>query len=259
MEEKHLQTHVNSSGFPLQIKIEHLLKADRYSQWRVLTKEHSWFNNGQGSGGFIDLVLEKRSEDTMLVLECKRVRDTAWIFLVEKNAPKTRRHVKSWVAHYISGNRGLHGWVDGSGDPETAESEFCVVIGQDPKSKPMVERVAAELVDATEAFAEEDFLYHKGQQDFLRIFVPVIVTTAELRVCRFDHSDISIATGEIDKMDFEVVPFVRFRKQLSNRQIPLKLNQRTTYKDIDREKENTVFVVNSQHIMDFLSKVEIHE
>lgn len=259
MDEMQLQTHVNSSGFPLQIKIEHLLKADKYSQWRVLTKEHSWFDSGRGSSGFIDLVLEKQSENTMLVLECKRVRETAWIFLVEQHAPKTSKHVKSWVAHYISGNRGLHGWVDRPGEPETAESEFCVVIGQDPKAKPMVERVASELVEATEAFAEEDFLYHKGQMDFVRIFVPVIVTTAELHVCRFDHSDISLATGEIDKMGFEVVPFVRFRKQLSNRQIPLRLNQRTTYRDIDREKENTVFVVNSQHIMEFLSEVEIHE
>src|SRR5208283_4505479 len=98
-------------------------------------------------------------------------------------------------------------------DPTTPESQFCVVPGQDRKSRPMLERVASELIEATEALAYED-LNLNTKHTFVRIYVNVIITTAELHVCSVDPSTISIETGMIEDAKFKVVPFLRFRKSL---------------------------------------------
>jgi len=259
VDEKKARSIVNSSGFPLQIRIENLVKEHSDLGWQVLTREHSWFNPENNYGSFIDLVLEKPSSKTFLTLECKRVKDSSWIFLREEHSSPKRRHVKTWVAAYICGQRGLRGWIDSTGYPETPESEFCVVAGQDSKSKTMLERIGAELIEATEAFAEQDCEYHKDQTDFTRIFVPVIVTTAKLQICKFDFKDVSLTTGEIDKSEVETVPYLRFRKQLSNRSYQARFKHGVNYREIDRVKENTIFIVNSNHVVDFLDEIEIHE
>jgi len=133
------------------------------------------------------------------------------------------------------------------------------VAGQDQKSKPMIERIGAELVDATQFFADQDCNYYKSQPDFIRIFLPVIITTAELKVCEFDVEDVSLDMGEIDKSEAKTVPYLRFRKQLSHRKYSNQFLHGVNYRDIDNEKENTIFVVNSNHIVEFLDEIEIHE
>lgn len=259
IDEKKARSIVNSSGFPLQIGIENLVREHSDLGWQVLTREHSWFNPENNYGSFIDLVLENEASKTLLTFECKRVKDTSWIFLQEEGSSSKRRHIKTWVAAYISSHKGLRGWTDSTGYPETPESEFCVVAGQDSKSKPMLERIAAELIESTEAFAEQDCEYHKDQPDFTRIFVPVIVTTAELQICKFNFNDVSLATGEIGQSADVTVPYLRFRKQLSNRSYLARFKHGVNYREIDRVKENTVFIVNSNHVADFLAEIEIHE
>lgn len=259
IDEKKARSIVNSSGFPLQIRIEKLVNEHSDLEWQVLTREHSWFNPENNYGSFIDLVLEHKTSKTLLTLECKRVKDTSWIFLQEEHSPPKRRHIKTWVAVYTRSQERLRGWTDSTGYPETPESEFCVVAGQDSRAKPMLERIAAELIEATEAFAEQDCEYHRDQSDFTRIFVPVIVTTAELQICKFDFKNVSLATGEIGESAIETVPYLRFRKQLSNRSYLAQFKHGVDYREIDRVKENTVFIVNSNHVADFLAEIEIHE
>ena len=49
-----LKDFVNSSGFPLQIGLEHLVKITTSSHgWKVVYKEHSWKNKDTHNDGFI--------------------------------------------------------------------------------------------------------------------------------------------------------------------------------------------------------------
>lgn len=86
----------------------------------------------------------------------------------------------------------------------------------------------------------------------LRLYFNIIVTTAHIKVCDFDASAISIESGIINNASFRDVPYLRFRKQLSpNREIS-RFNRYSHFK----QKENTVFVVNSKSFIDFLSDFE---
>ena len=78
-----------------------------------------------------------------------------------------KRHIKTWITR-ISQSKTTHfDWIDVTGEPSTVESEFCVVLGQDIKSKPMLERVAGELVEATEGFAYEEYSFIGNEADDL--------------------------------------------------------------------------------------------
>ncbi len=250
-EEKLLKI-VNSSGFPLQIGIQNLIeKQGRDYGWEILSSEHPWHNVETGNNGFIDLVLKSIDDIYRIVIECKRVRDTKWIFLVPSSKEKKRRHAIFWNTKIKNKKTENFGWVDVAIDPESFESEFCIVLGQDNKSKPMLERIAAELVEATEAVAYEEYQLIKEESYATNNYFTVIVTTAELHVCKFNPEDISITNGELDTAEFEVVPFVRFRKSLTTKQKSLKGIK--SIKDLNKAKERTVFVVNSLNIEEFIA------
>lgn len=170
-----LKDIVNSSGFPLQIGIEHLVNktTDKHG-WKVLSREHSWKNTHANSSGFIDLVLINRYGTSVMVIECKRVLKSNWIFLVPSETVKDRRPIKTWITRINQSKTTHFNWIDVTGEPSTVESEFCVVLGQDAKSKPMLERVAGELVEATEGFAYEEYSFIGNQVDELRIYFNVI-------------------------------------------------------------------------------------
>jgi len=252
-----LHNYVNSSGFPLQIGLEYQINNPGDSHnWNVLYSEHSWKNRDTNNSGFIDLVLIDRHRTTVMVVECKRVQNTSWIFLLPDERQSSRRHARAWVSLFNSGQVSHFDWTDVTIDCPSPESAFCVVPGQDNKSRPMLEKVAAELVEATEALAKEEYHLFKDKPDYIRIYLNVIVTTAELKLCSFSPESVSIDNGLISSAQFKTVPYLRFRKSLSTKLIEdLNLSEWTHY-NLTRAKENTVFVVNSSHIMDFLNKRE---
>jgi len=168
-----LRNFVNSSGFPLQIAIEHLVRSKTLSHcWKVRYKEHSWKNVDTHNSGFIDLILADDNGTSAMVIECKRVQDASWIFLLPsmKQANVERTHV--WVSRLDGQEARFFGWNDIAADPASPESEFCIVPGQDQKSRPMLERIASELIEATEGLAREDS-YLNTEQDFIRMYVNV--------------------------------------------------------------------------------------
>jgi len=81
----------------------------------------------------------------------------------------------------------------------------------------MLERIAAELVEATKALATEEYYLKKDEKFYLNVFYPIIVTTAELKICKFDPNNVSTKDGEIDNCEFENVLFLRLRKSLAAR------------------------------------------
>ena len=243
---------VNRSGFPLQIGLEHLVQVNFKDQWKVIYSEHSWKNPIDSSAGFIDLIVEDVYTTTVLVIEAKKVIDASWIFLVSQDAQMRRRQVKSWVTCPA---KNYFDYQELAAKPDSVESKFCVVDGQDPKSRPMLERIASEIVSSTEGFAaEEKSLLHPTA---LRMYFSVIVTTATLKVCKTDLDSIAIDTGLLSKAELIEVPYLRFRKQLNYNISANASYEHFRPEEIARQKENTVFVVNSSHLVDFLNKFEI--
>ena len=257
MDDKKLKDAVNRSGFPLQIRTAGLVdETSNQHGWKVLYTEHAW--QSPDSKGFIDLVLRDRDSTGVLVVECKRVIDATWVFLIPSTNVPNRRYCKSWVARYCNNAVRYFDWHELAIDPASPQSAFCIVDGEDPKSKPMLERVAADVVASTEALAHEEQSILVRQADYLRIYFSVIVTTATLKVCSFDPATISVFDGKIDDANFVAVPYVRFHKQLSTAAYRTDATafEVTDFDGLSRAKENTVFVVNVNSLPQFLSEFE---
>lgn len=247
---------INQSGFPLQLAILDLVKT-ACPNWEVIYTEHAWRNELDNSAGFIDLVLADKNHFSVLVLECKRVLDTSWLFLNDKPQIKKESQAKLWISYVMRQHKTkFFGWSDLRSEPRTYECGFCIVDGQDPKSKPMLERIASELVSATEALANEELPF-LPQFGILRTYVSVIVTTANLKVCTLDPASISLTNGKAPNVVAEEVPFVRFRKQFTTRPGVIPQEDGEWWKDLAHGKEHTVFVVNASSLELFLSEWEV--
>lgn len=253
-----LEQHVNSSGFPLQLALANSVRSGGTSGWTVLYEEHAW-KLGEESG-FIDLVLEDQYKTWLMNIECKRVRDSEWIFLRPTGTTQTRKHAKLWVTHRSPRNT-FFDWTDVPMAPSSPESQYCVVPGQDAKARPMLERVAASVVQSTEALAKEELESISDSYSQLRIYQNVIVTTAALKVCDVDVAKINLADGEIDKgTSFTDVPYVRFRKQLGASATVVQAAADTySLSQRIKERESTVFVVSSSRFSEFLMSCDLPE
>lgn len=247
---------INKSGFPLQIALENLIgRVHKPDSWRVIYSEHQWKDPDTNETGFIDLVFEFAGGIVVLVVECKRVYDSSWIFLNSRGESNSTNQTKAWVSQ-VKGPASLNfGWKELNIDPASPECEYSIVWGQDPKSKPMLERTAATLISSTEALAKEELRFLNDRQD-RRIYFNVIVTTASLAIAKFEPSAISIKNGTIDDAECDVVPCLRFRKQLQPQMDQVKKGD-LNHALIAKAKENSVFVVNSEHVTEFLNAFDL--
>jgi len=248
-----LQSVVDKSGLPLQIAIaSQIASSTGPDAFRVLYAEHAWKLPDLNERGFIDLVLEDSRRTTLLAVECKRVLDTDWIFLIPQNERKKRSHAEAWLSYGSSIQMLCYDWADVTCSPDSHESSYCIIPKRDSKATSILETLASDLVNATEALAHEEYQFLRGH-DALRMLLSVIVTTARLKTCVFDPNNVSIIDGVMAEAAFEEVPFIRFRKQLTS-----------DYSTIDRQapdpralqvqaRERTVFVVNSGSLAQFLS------
>jgi hypothetical protein len=142
------------------------------------------------------------------------------------------------------------------------ESDICLVIGEDSKRGTMLERLSAVAVESTEALAAEDeqFTFESVGRSPMRVYFPVIVTTASLKMCAYDDSALDLATGTLKEAKFENVEFVRFRKQVGA--TPTALGDKRAMVEpraIARAKESTLFVVNVSHLKRFLDYVRVED
>ena len=252
-----LHTHVNNSGFPLQLAIANLVK-EKLIDWNVLYEEHAW--ELDSDNGFIDIVIEDKYKTWLMNIECKRVRDSQWIFLKDSTREPARRIAKLWVStNYANGENNIFKWVDIPMDPSSVQSSYCIVPGQDSKSRPMLERLAADVVRSTEALARQESVSLSDSYSELRIYQNVIVTTADLFVCETDIEKIDVSSGELDESStFKKIPYVRFRKQVgamdSNLEVATDANSLNNQIE---NRESTIFIVNSSYFMEFLNSCEL--
>jgi len=248
---------VNQSGFPLQLKIDALV--ERHTDqigWKVLYREHGW-THPNGQSGFIDLVLEDRHGTSVLVVECKRVLEADWVFLDSTPAAPPTRRTRLWAVNTAGHGRQFSGYFDARSAPESQESMYCVVAGQDSKARPMLERLAAEVTAATEALAIEEHPAITKRNYGLRMYASVIVTTAQLHLSRFDAHDVSMKTGEATTVTHAALPWIRFRKQLSSELAVEPKNTDWDFSELALAKEKQVFVVNLESLPAFLEKWEV--
>jgi len=258
MEQPALRT-LNDSGFPLQIAVHRCIDETKSQHgWRVKYSEHAWMDHREGKSGFLDLVLQNQHGTSYMAVECKRPRDTEWVFLHSAGAMKSRAHAQGWVSYFTGGSMSRFGWSQLALDPTCAEAQFCAVRGQTAGERiTLIEKTSAELTLATECLALEHKDYRHPTGDDLKLFFSVIVTTAKLTVANFDPAVISLQDGTLSDAKFETVPFVRFRKQLGVHHSLLTPEQYLTGGDLAYLKESTVFVVNAEHICSFLTDFDV--
>ena len=257
-----LLNEVNRSGFPLQIAVKRLIEAsDIRSDWSVRYSEHHWQHASTNREGFIDLVLTQRNGLAEIVLECKRVQNTEWIFLSEAGIPDTT--ITRGLLSLNGPPRAVHGWTDCEAILSSPESEFCVAIGEDPKApRAMLERWAASVVESCEALAAEDTQYRFVglNANPVRVYFPAIVTTASLKKCAYKPDDLAIDSGTLADAVMTDLPFVRFRKQMSATPSEVRAPELGVRPfEVARAKESTVFVINVTRLLHFLRYLEVHE
>lgn len=246
---------VNASGVPLQLAVER--EVQRSNNWTLLHREHAWTR--QEHRGFADLVIASE-ENTVAVVECKRVRDSDWVFIVPKDAVEDLRS-RIYVVYTLGFGGSFTGFYDARTWPASYESEFCVMVGDDAKSRLLLERPAADIVNATEAIALEEFEQRLERVGYgYRAYISVIVTTARLSVCAVDEDAINLATGETEPSSAVfTVPWVRFRKQLTDEMVVVSPEMAWDPKELSRSKEKVVFVVNAAHLSEFLDKWSVSD
>lgn len=250
---------VNQSGFPLQLAIDRMVQ-ERIDElgWKVVYREHGW-KSADGQSGFADLVLEDRHGTSVLVIECKRVLEADWLFLEELPAKSNSRRTRLWATNTAQHGKEHSGYYDARALPESRESMYCVVAGQDSKSRPMLERIASETTAAMESIAIEELPVITKRQYGLRMYVPVIVTTARLVISHFDPKLVTLQNGEASAISHEVQPWVRFRKQFSSEYAVEPKRPEWDFSELAAAKEKLVYVVNIQSFAEFLKIWEVED
>lgn len=251
MRDEDLAKLVNRSGFLFQLGVEELIRQGLlYHNWEVLAREYPWSTNDRGKSGFVDIIAGRNN--LRCVIECKRTQGGEWVFLVPQSASETLELRTLWAVVGENGNG--WGWDDLDFNPASFGAEFCIVRGASDDDKPMLERVAGDLVRAAESLAREELHLH-GKHDGVFGYFPVIVTNATLVICRVEPKEIDTSTGFLPaSAKFETVNALRFRKAL-----PTELaHAPDTYKDLGtglRRKERSVFVVHVSHLPVWLAGI----
>jgi hypothetical protein len=246
MNDEILRKLVNSSGFLFQLRVEDEIRRE-CRKWRVVETEHPWKDAESGKEGYADIIIA--SGALRGVIECKRAIDGLWVFLIPD---QDRKNVLEWRSLWVNGEKaGLNNFY---ADPQTPESEFCVVRGAE-KEMPLLERYTDSLINACEGIAAEEMEIYKNRPEPI-VYVPIIVTTSALWVCELSPEKISLTEGKIpdDHGAFSEVPYIRFRKSLG----PF-LDLSALPRDLQEShalRERTVFVVNSISLIDFLEGFE---
>ena len=248
---------VNDSGYPLEYAVEQNI-ASTYAQhlhkWQVVGRERRWIDEATGQERFADLVLASRN--MRMVIECKRVKDSAnWIFLDARSPDDPRiRNDRFLCADRGEGQTANLRWSSGRLEFDSSVSSVCIRAGEQ-KGNFVLERDFGILLRAAEALARDDRNYVQEFGPATYLYFPVLVTTATLQVCRVKPDDIDLRTGEIPngKATFEDVQIVRFQKSLSSTVAYLKPPQ--SLREEFQRSERTVFVVKSTEFATFLGRL----
>lgn len=265
---------LNGSGFPFQIGVRgEIERTTETHGWRIDAEEHFWRHPKTGDSGFIDLVSSHGDFIFTILIECKRVKERGeWLFLMPRKYAGEKRRISALCARSPGGEPAdpffvqsvdpFFVWCDFDFDPISPEASYCVFRGQDEK-KPMLERIADDLLPAVEGVGVEEKQLKLGDRTSggdWRLFLPVIVTNATLYTSSFDADKVDMSSGRLPEgtCEFSPVPFVRFRKSLAT-YFPgtASGSYGNSLSQASRLKERTVLVVNSAALADSLKLLRV--
>jgi len=246
---------VDSSGYQFQQAVEEKLRSLSTNRgFDKILNEHSWCNEKEKISGFIDIIAIH--DYARLVVECKRSLDASWIFLLPtERQVETNTARLGWGYRNDSNKQILTGYTDFSFVPNSYVSNFCVIRGTDSNNSSFLERLCNILILSQDAITEEELTASKNTLTNRILTVPIIITTAQLFACKYDIKDISLKNGFTSKADFEKVPFIRFHKTLVNENIRDNIKSLT---ESNKEKERTVFIINSESLEVFFNEWHIN-
>ena len=254
-EQADLIDQVNQSGFPFQLRIENEIRQSHDTgvkphRWEILSTEHKWENLDTGETGYIDLILTMGAG--MLVLECKRIVDANWIFLIQPNDEPNISGVRILQTFENKDGGRYRAWKQGTWFPMSYESSMCVLWRAKKNDPSLLERVASKLIDSVECLADEEALL-RGDRIPKGTYVPMLVTNAELQICVFDPIKVNLDRGQLSTGDakFQPVPFIRFRKALASRYDTFEQDG-LDLQAANLRRERTVYVVQASHLSEFL-------
>jgi hypothetical protein len=232
---------LDKSGFPLQTRVEHEIKARGFRGWRVIASEHPW-RDPDGHDQFIDLIA--CCGTVLLVIECKKSQERSLLFLRPLGADDTGfvKNVACWHIEQPQGAGKLFGVApyDLTMEPGSYQSQFCVSTDKEGKTQRLLEQDARPVVLAADAIKGHSFGAPLPSRYFV---VPVIVTTAAFFTLRYAPTEVSLDAGgftNLDPKNIEPISWVRFHKTLTAE---------------PGNRPRTVFVVNSGALTQFLDNI----
>ena len=253
---KSLLNLVNASGYALQLAVEREIRrlhGPGSSNWVVVSREHRWVDPATSSEQFIDLVLQ--SHAGRMITECKRVREGAWVFIVEPGKETTSRARFLWT-HLTDGGRPVSDWDEFNLTLDSPESAFCVGRGQSDTGLTNLERLSSVLLRSAETLASQELSFGADRPyGPAWIYIPAIVTTAELKQCLIAPDKIDLATGTLPDADFDTVPVIRFRKAFSTTIAPRRPARNLA--DSALPDERTVLIINADNLAYALLNLEL--
>lgn len=243
---------LNRSGIPFQLAVER--EARRVAPthgFDVVGREVPWEH------GFLDILI--RGPKSYLGIECKRVEDQSWTFVVTSDgALRETRCRLEWYNPLVPESEPVK-------NPDEAnifcseftivepcpESEFCVI----PKGGPIktVEEIASEVLSACHDILDRGDLVHP--QDRWEAIVPVIITNANILVCHMDPARVELTTGRVDLSTavFHEVKWVRFRKTLVNDRSNTYSEDPLGPREWIADRERTVFVMRPESLSQLMN------
>jgi hypothetical protein len=274
---------LNEQGYLFRESCEHALKnSEKDTGWEVKTSEYPVTLEGQDTR--VDIVLRSKissSPELYALIECKRADPTYiyWVFgspglprgdalcsalgvecreyrsdqqPYQVNRPLLQLHfevVTYDAINWLEARRGSRGR---SSTPQNIENAF------------------GQVLRGVGGFAQEQIDQHRKSHALFKIFfIPVVVTTASLYVANYELSNIDLCTGKIsqDKVLFGpqgqppeekrwVLVHYGSGENVAPKSIP------DNYHGVDpaelqKHKIRSIFVVNSQSLVSFFSKLRL--
>jgi len=245
---------VDKSGFPFQLAVEReLKKLGRTHSWPVVATEVPVRD------AFADIVLQRPG--LLGVIECKRVEEERWHFLVPKGASANVARCRIEWHNPNAAELPIHATLSIRNHPTklfcsectmaTGSYEASVCVPPRGKAVNSLEALSGDLLANTHALGDRFELKYDDAPTYL---IPIIVTNAELMVCEYDVDSLDINLGRLGQADFKPVDFLRFRKTLVSRASnDYQWDRQVTLGDWTSDRERTVFVVSPKGLDQFLA------
>lgn len=253
------QEIVNESGYPLQIYLEDLIKINSKDLiWSIQLSEHRWIDEQSTEEGFIDLVLKNKRENYRLIIECKRIIGK-WNFIVPDQNLIETQDSKILSIDFQTHN---YSWPQFPIRPNSYESAFCVLETDGKRDTRTLEKIASELLLSLEYYAidetkfmDKNFPNRYPFPDQKVFYIPLIVTTADLQLIRFNPKDFDVKIGKITASKLESVQFIRYKKNLSSHIKFENIKKNYNFSDENKEYDRTIFIVHAENFIDFLKLI----